>query len=315
MIVTYKINNKVPEVNFEKIVYQWLSEGDYTPDDIIENIITTQNLVQVPIIYYKNDYAGTCSASLGYNRTEYYQVWNESLKRNETKSRVVTDWRPHAQQVQGTLVTLVYAGDAYLEGIAEFIENMGWRGEDLVVIDTNSKDFAYYNALFSASPANLWASTGVKKAYNTAVQQTVPMLPSKLIQNLSLNIKFAEKNSFRVIAPYWIFQYEYEGKDYYVALDGNDTSRVEGTKPEDTKRKARVRMLRWLGWLGGGLAAFFAVYLYSGKTMDELKFSWENFGIFAVVFLVSLWAVESEVKSIKENSSKKRKSSLTKKLN
>jgi aspartate/glutamate racemase len=43
MKVDYVIQSKVQRQDFEQIVYKWLSEDDYTPKDIMENIITQYN--------------------------------------------------------------------------------------------------------------------------------------------------------------------------------------------------------------------------------------------------------------------------------
>jgi hypothetical protein len=315
MKVDYIIHNKVSEQDFERVVYQWLSEGDYTPDDIIENIITTNNLVLIPLYYYKNDYFGSCSASLGYNRTEHYQVWNDTYKRHETRSRTVTDWFPHSQMVQGTVITLVYAGDKNLEAIAAFAENMGWRGEDLNRVQQNASDYPSIVGLFQSSSADSWNTKGYKKSYNAALQYTIPQLPSRLVQNLSLNIKFTEKTFFSLVAPYWLFMYQYEDKNYFVVVDGNDPSRVDGVRPEDKKRKNNVIALRWFGWIGGIVASLFGVCFFSGQRLSDLDFTGKNIGIFAVGFILTWIIVEGKVSSIKKKSIKTRQEVLKKKFN
>ena len=49
----FVINNKVSEEEFEQIVYSWIAAGDYTPDDIIENIISTE-LFTLDLILFLN---------------------------------------------------------------------------------------------------------------------------------------------------------------------------------------------------------------------------------------------------------------------
>ncbi|MBC7775180.1 MAG: hypothetical protein H7246_07050 [Phycisphaerae bacterium] len=315
MKVDYIIKNKVSEQDFERAVYNWLAEGDYTPDDIIENIITQNNLVLLPLHFYMNDYQGTCSASLGYSRTEYYQVWNDTYKRSETRSRMVTNWVPHSQPVQGTVTTVVYAGDKNLEGIALFVENMGWRADELNQIGQNEANYAPVLSLFKVNGSDSWNNKGAKKAYNSAVQQTLPLLPSNLVQNFNLNIRFSEKKFFSLVAPFWLFIYEYQEQQYYVVVDGNDPSRVDGIKPEDKKRKNSVIALRWYGWIGGIVASLFGVYYFSGQTFAELEINWKNIGIFAAGFILTWILIESKVTSIKKKSIKARKEVLKKKFN
>ena len=225
MNLDYIIQNKVTEQDFEQIVYKWLAEGDYTPDDIIENIVTQNNLALMPLYYSKDEYQGYCNVSLGYQRQVYENVYDNVNKRWVKESRWVTDWRPHSQPVRGNTITITYAGGKVIEQISSFIENMGWKAGELHSIPSSAPRYNEMCNLFKVSKDDSWDIYGCKKAYNEAVQQTIPTLPSSLYSNLSLDIKFTEALFFNVLAPYWLFSYEYQEKQYYVLVDGNKAGR------------------------------------------------------------------------------------------
>ena len=314
MDVDFIINNKVSEQDFEKIVYKWLAEGDYTPDDIIENIITQNNITLVPIYFYKNEYYGSCSASLGYARQEYYYEWDDYNKKQIRKSRWVTDWHPHSQAVQGVTTTVVYAGTLVREEIATFVENMGWLKEELHSISDDTSHYEEIADLFKFSKEEMWNNRGIHKAYNDAVKKTTSELPSPLVQNLSLNINFSLTGFFSLVAPYWLFRYEYNEKEYYVIVDGNNPERIDGVKPEDQKRKNSVIKLKWFGWSVGLLAIVLALYFSSGESFGDIGLTWTNIGIVVGGLLFTGILVGIEVRKIKNKSLKIRQETLNRKL-
>ena len=67
---------------YNKKVLEWLSEGDYTPDDILEGShFSSVNGLYLPMFFFTGKYSGNWSASSGYNRTEYYTEYSESQKK------------------------------------------------------------------------------------------------------------------------------------------------------------------------------------------------------------------------------------------
>jgi hypothetical protein len=315
MSVNYVIQNKVSEQDFEQIVYKWLSEGDYTPDDIIENIITQNNAIWMPVYYFRVDYNGSCSVNLGYQEQEFYSEYDYSTKQYVRKSRWVTRWKPHSQPTRGTAYATVYVGEPVPDKIISFIEDMGWAAEELIEVEHGSQYYSKVVSLFQYSKQDAWKNRAYEKVFMKAAQQTSKELPSMLQRNLVLNIDFTEKLFFSFVAPYWLFNYKYNEKQYYVAVDGNDPSRIDGIKPEDKKRKNSVIKLRWFGWLTGLLAVLIALYIFSGENLDEtFDANWGNFGIVAAGIIFTWVLVELEVRKIKNKSYQIRKKSLDSKV-
>jgi hypothetical protein len=311
----FYISNKLSEKQFEDIVYKWLIDGDYTPDDIIENIITDKNLLYLPVIHYQKKYTGFCNASLGYQRAEDYYEWDNVNKKQIRKTRYVTDWHPYSQNVAGATDVLVFAGDENLNVISSFIEDMGWGANDLVVLDSNAKKSENINSEFNLSIEEGWRLKGNKKSLEVAYIQTANQLPSKLVNNLNLNVDFSEINTRKVIVPYWLFNYEYKSKYYYVAVDGNSTERIYGTKPEDTKRKKKVANVRWAGWLTGIFLTAFTLYLLIDRDLDNLDFDLKSVGTGLGGLILTGIITETIVTHIKKSSKLTRERKLKEKTN
>jgi len=282
MKVDYLIQNKVSEEDFESTVYDWLSQGDYTPDDIIENIITEHNLMYFPVHFYKCSYSGNASASLGYPRIEYYYVYNPTTKRQERKSRTVTDWIPHAQNVSGNVSTAVYVGDLKF-------------------------DFLKLLSLFKRNETDAWNNTGLKECHRLASKEIVNNFPSTIVRNFNANLSINVNNHASVVLPFWVFMYNYQGKPYYVAVDGNNPQRVSGLRPENKKRKNTVKAIRWVGWLSTIYLSYLgARSYYEANPYEDFKM----IGVFIGIFAVLGFIIEGIVSYIKNASKSRRQEKL-----
>ncbi len=313
MEANYIIDNKVSEQEFEQIVYRWLSEGDYTPDDLIENIISQNNTVLMPLYFSADEYSGNCNCSIGYQQKEHYTDYDINNKPVH-KTRWITVWRPHSQPVQGKTVTVSYAGASVEEQISKFVEGTNWTAEDLNQITPNWIHYDEVCSYINVSKTDSWDLNGGKKAYYQAYQQTIPKLPSAIYSNLSLEVKFTEKTFFCVIAPYWLFRYVYLEKPYYVLVDGNDSNRIEGKRPEDSKRKNEVNKIRLFGWAVGLLAIGLTLYILSDQHIDTIEFNLQTIGIIVAGFILTGILVKSEVDKIKNKSKQIRQLMLTQKF-
>jgi hypothetical protein len=309
MKVEYIVQNKVSEQSFEGAIYEWLSQGDYTPDDIIENIITEHNLMYFPVHFYKCSYVGTATASLGYNRKEYYYEWNESRKRQERKSRIVTDWLPHSQNAFGKVHTTVYAGDSKYNFMRSFVEGADWSSSDLMSIDNDAGRSQKMLSVFKIEPTAAWNQSGIQECKEKASREIVRSFPSSKVRNFNANLQFTLDSYTNVVLPFWVFMYDYNGKPYYVAVDGNNPSRISGVRPEDKARKNKVSTIRWLGWLTAIISAYFGAVAYSDAD-PSAEFGVLGVGI--IIFIVIGIIVESIVSNIKNTSKKKRQDKLKK---
>ena len=119
---------------YNKTVLEWLSEGDYTPDNVLESsAFSAVNGLYLPMWLFNGKYSGNWSASSGYNRTEYYTEYSEIQKKYVRRSRTVTDWRPSSGSVAGVYTVLSYAGesDAVDSSIATYAHGTGFKRGDI----------------------------------------------------------------------------------------------------------------------------------------------------------------------------------------
>jgi len=300
---------KVTEQNFEEAAYKWLSEGDLTPDDIIENIITENNMVFIPLYMYRSKYSGTCSASLGYWHREKYQEYDSVNKKHVTKTRSVIRYIPHSQVVHGEVSTIVYVGkNKYSSDVIDFFERTGWTSADLIsIVDygADAEKKRMLSDLIGLDPEMAWNIKAKGKAHDKVRREILAQLPSKEVRNFSMNVSTENTQFLSVIIPIWIFMYNYDDKEYYFAVDANNPDRQKGVKPEDKKRKAHLSKIGWIGWLGGlGISAGTTYYL------DGDNFTWAGISIFVVGFILTAIGVSVEKNKIKNASKKIRQAKL-----
>ena len=101
---------KTEALDFEIAALKWLSEGDLTPDNILEGaLFSAQVGVYLPMWMYEGRFDGAWSASSGYDRVEEYIGKSLDGKKLETKTRTVTDWRPSNGNCKGDFVFLASA--------------------------------------------------------------------------------------------------------------------------------------------------------------------------------------------------------------
>lgn len=313
--VDFIVDSKVTEENFEDIVEEWLSGGDYTPNDIIENIINEQNLKLLPVHHYKARFSGLVGASLGYNRTEFYQVYNSQTKRYETASRTVTDWRPHVQNVDGEVTAVEYAGNNTYIKLADFIDGTGWKSEELNVLTHDTSTDTTLTSLFTLDQNQTWNDRAGQRCLKKASRIARASLPiADKVDNFTTDLKFDVHYAKSLLVPFWIYTYIYKEKTYYVVVDGNNPERVTGERPVNKSRKATVLSLRWIGWPSGIYGSYKIAEAFAyGPNYDREWGDWKTVGLFLIGFAVTWIVVEGIVNIIKSKSKQKRQDKLVEK--
>lgn len=313
--VDFIVKSKVSEKDFEGIVEEWLSGGDYTPDDIIENIISENDSKLLPIHFYRARFSGVAGASLGYNRTEFYQVYNPQSKRYETQSRTVTDWRPHAQRVSGEVSACEYAGDETYSKLADFIDGTDWKQDDVVKVNRDASTNTKLTELFTLDQNQTWNKRAGQRCLTKANRIARASLPiADKIDNFQTNLEFDVHHVRSLLLPFWIYTYTYKEKTYFVVVDGNNPERITGERPINKGRKAAVLTIRWLGWPGGIYGSYKVAEAYAyGPNYDREWGDWKTCALFLIGLAISWIVVEGIVSIIKGRSKEKRQEKLAKK--
>lgn len=305
MVVTGVITNKVKEAEFEDLVESWLSEGDYTSNDVIEDVINERNAELLPLHFYHVRYSGTVSAVLGYPRTEVYYVYNPTTKKQERRTKTVVDWRPYSGPAYGEFPSIQYAGDKGFHFLSEFFSGTRWQANEILVPNADASLQLATN--FKYDLKETWDNRVSEKSRDKILKDVKNSLPSTLVKNFNPNIEITIVSTQSVLAPFWIYSYDYKGKQFNVVVDGNNPSRITGDKPTSSKRKALVYFIRLLGvFMTAGIILFMTAYQEQyPPSSPELGY------LYTTLAVIAYWFFSSRiVKTIKHNSKQKRAEKL-----
>jgi len=304
----------VNKTQFKNAVFEWLSEGDYTPDDILTSSVFDEiNGLYLPQFFYEGRYSGNWSASSGYNRTESYVaiVNNKAV----TRYRTVTDWRPSNGQVAGQYSILGFAGQAESlpATIAPFMHNCTFASGELKPF--NQQYISGFNLVpFELDSEIIWNSLGTIQADSIASADIRQRIPGDKYNHLTYDISYDHSRVTNILSPAYIVHYKYTEQDFHVYMDGSNISRIEGERPVDKKRQNEVHALkkpiRRFWWIFGILTVVIAM-ITSDMRSDESEPILTIYGIGIVIYgIVAYRKANKAVKAVLEASKKRRQDIL-----
>ncbi len=262
---------KVDKKNYEQAVLAWLSEGDYTPDDILNStIFESVNGVYLPMWFYKGRYNGNWSASSGYNRTEEYYEWSASQKRNVRKTRIVTDWRPSSGQCAGEFSILAFAGagKGIQSDVAIYAHGTSFTRGDLKPYD--AKYTMGFNLIeYTVDEHDTWDDLGKIQADQLVESQAKARIPGDKYKDFYVDVLYDKEKPLRTYVPFWITNYKYGEKDFHVYMDGTSTSRIQGFRPEDASRKKEVSKKFYKGHISAVLVVLIFILAKNSSYSTE----------------------------------------------
>jgi len=307
---------KIAQKQYENSVFEWLSEGDYTPDDILNTtVFESVNGVYLPMWFYKVRYHGNWSASSGYDRIEEYSEWSESEKKTIRKTRTVIDWRPSSGQCNGDISILAFAGVG--KGIKSDIAIYS-HGTTFARGELKNYDPKYtmgFNILnFTTDENSTWDSLGKIQADSKVEIDAKLRIPGDRYKDFYCDVIYDQEKPLSVYVPFWITYYKYKETEYYVYMDGTTTSRIEGLRPEDQARKDLIKYLKlkiWIfGILGGFLSGAFVYEKYIQEPEKNLFFGIITIiGVLVVTYIIQKFKVNKIL-----NESKFRRKEILNKL-
>ena len=237
---------KISKQQYADSVLAWLSEGDYTPDDILKStVFESVNGVYLPMWLYKGRYHGNWSASSGYKRREEYSEWSESQKKMVRKTRTVTDWRPSSGQCSGEFTILAFAGagKGIKPDIAIYAHGTSFlRGEIKPFDSKYTLGFSIVD--FTIDEHSTWDTLGRIQADSQVESDAKQRIPGDKYKDFYCDVLYDKEQPLRVYVPFWITYYKYNDKEFHVYMDGTSTSRIRGTRPEDQGRKDTIKKLK-----------------------------------------------------------------------
>lgn len=282
---------KVDKKKYEQSVMAWLSEGDYTPDDILNStIFESVNGVYLPMWFYKGRYSGNWSASSGYNRTEEYYEYSSSQKRNVRKTRTVTDWRPSSGQCAGEFSILAFAGagKGIQTDVAVYAHGTSFSRGDLKPYDP--KFTMGFNLIeYTVDEHDTWDALGKIQADALVEAQSKARIPGDKYKDFYVDALFDKENPLRTYVPFWITNYQYGEKEFHVYMDGTSTSRIQGFRPEDASRKKEVNKKFYKGHISAALMVLiFIIAKNSSYSTEESLTLFSGFMFFVTAILYGI---------------------------
>jgi hypothetical protein len=324
-ILPFKVNKEI----FERKVLEWLSDGDYTPDDILySTLFQSFNGVYLPMWFYSGRYNGNWSASSGYDRVERY-LGKDTNGKTVEKTRTVTDWRPSSGQCSGEFSILAFAGSGkgIKPGIATYAHGTGFSKGELKTFD--SQYTLGFNILdFTSDENSTWDSLGKRQADLQVEIDARKRIPGDHYKDFYCDVLYDKLKPARILVPFWIAHYHYKGKEFHVYMDGTTTTRINGTRPVDESIKAQAE--KWLKianiwgicaaiWVVLGIISIFGSD-NSAKWIDQ---HWEGgdggfwklrfiiiIGGWGVVYLIGIMKKKAIIKASKERRQKVLKSKI-----
>ena len=300
---------------FEIAALQWLSEGDLTPDDILESsMFNNQVGVYLPMWMYEGRYDGSWSASSGYNRTEEYIGKSLDGKKLETKTRTVTDWRPSNGNCKGDFQFLATASaDSSIPSSVKAFSH------DVEVTRNNLKDFKLeYSQGFSLLEIQLesdecWELHGEWQANHYVESVTKQRIPGDKYKDFYVDAVYDLTNKVSCYVPFWLRNYKYSNADFHLYMDGSNTIRINGERPIDQERSAEVDKLNTQGGIGCAVAAVLGFIPLLAEADDD--FSGPFFWIMAVVGIIWMWRKLAQKDKLIQESKDRRQVKLEQKIN
>jgi hypothetical protein len=299
-IVPFSVSKK----DYESSVLEYLSKGDYTPVDILESsVFSSVNGIYLPVWYYSGKYRGNWSASSGYDYMQEYQVVEN--KKVVTKYRVVTDWRPSSGNCDGDLLVTGYAAGDYKSELVVFTWDTVLKKIRIKPFD--SKYTIGFNLMeFELDEYKSWDKYGEEAAGHYVRSQVYHRIPGDHYKDLHIEAVYDKEKPIRVYYPVWITYYKYDGQEYYVWMDGNNPSRIFGSKPQDASIKSKsefflnifkywwIVVFVWVLW--GIISYFFAPGGEHGVAQTLwLERNWKGgdggFWYFRAIFVVGAWGL------------------------
>lgn len=255
---------RVTKDQFKTGMLEWLSEGDYTPDDILSSSVFDEyNGVYLPMYFFSGQYSGNWSASSGYERQEEYTT-RDSQGRLVRKTRTVTDWRPSNGQIGGSYNILAFAGNPDINAdVVLFCQDTGLNKGAIKEFDI--KYTLNFSLLEFITPEDQsWDALGQVQLDSLGKSDIKTRIPGDTYKDLRYDLSFKHKSIGKYYIPTWVAFYKYSGEEYHVCFDGSELSRKDGSRPVDEKRQKAAKMKFMHGHVGLGATAGLLLFTIFG---------------------------------------------------
>jgi hypothetical protein len=243
------VRHTISRQNFLKAFAEWLSEGRYTPVDILmASSLTKATPLLVPIWRYIGEFQGNWSAKIVSFKTVPYPghetriVDGEQKRVPVTKTRTDKDVQPVTGAVNGGYDVFACANNELDSTTASVVE--GANRTDLRVLEHT--DEAVAGAVLvsrNLDDDRAWRRRAYSQVNHLVRSKVNELLHGKgdMQQNIVHQFLHTNHRVDSLYLPVWKAEYEYRRQHYSFVLDGRENSQVPGNmRPEDTEHRARA---------------------------------------------------------------------------
>ncbi|MDE7330467.1 MAG: hypothetical protein K2N30_05225 [Clostridia bacterium] len=201
------IKDEVAQSEFERSAFIDLTKNPVTPADILEAEFEETEKVFRFLASVRCDTEVTYSASVGYDREEKYEEYNSSKKQYETKTRTVTDWKPHSGNRKATL--------------CEYVDIETEKALSYSLKNVKKQNILGYPNEELQTPAPRIPTRGALKAgeyscLGSLKYQCKSNLPGDRYENFSASGNAKAIESASIVVSQYALPYKYGGKKYCV---------------------------------------------------------------------------------------------------
>jgi len=247
--------------DFRRTLLEWLVQGEYTPDDLLQQMLVRDHTgIYVAFYEFSGSYRADWNASAGYRRRESYTDTQsrfhdgEWLQESVLRQRTVTDWQPASGVARDEFQVLCAAGKLVEGPLAGFCEvrAAGSAGEPLETAHQHIDGYL----LEAPRPAEeCFEQRGRAQLDQVVRQKVLSRIPGDTSRDEKWDLEITGLNHRVFYRPFWLASYTYDSTHYEFILDGRDITRFRGNRPVDKQRKQRIAALykgvnKWgLVWL------------------------------------------------------------------
>lgn len=228
---------------FQQALLAWLSDGDFTPDDILEQALLTEHTgIFLPVWRLTGELHADFTASAGYDRTvekiiERHQ--EDGSVRRDVRHETVTDWRPFRGEATAPYAVWVLGSGSVPDGLQGWAEDVAADCGEWAELSPELLG-GHLVEEFGVDADAALAGRGRAGVERTAKARCEERVPGDRMKDLSMQVRTRDERAEPHLHPFWFAAFEYGGETFPVGFSGRDLSKATGTRPVDADRKARV---------------------------------------------------------------------------
>lgn len=233
---------------FQRALLRWLSEGDYTPDDILQRaLVTRHSSVLVPLWHVKGTFQCRFSAEAGFDHTVDRVVERERRdgrvdRRIERDTK--TDWRDFSGEVSGPFDVWACATPTIPLPLVAFVEEVGAACDDWLPVEPAMLEEQLVEGFARSATEAMAAPAPAARLSAVAEAAAAAGVPGDRHRSLRVDVATRDEDALACLHPFWIATFTYGGEQFPVAVSGRDDAKFAGVRPEDAGRKEAVARLR-----------------------------------------------------------------------